>query len=560
MRYAGSMPSKKSNATIELPLDYYHQNFCQLLHVVQQRYTDLLNEQEHRFLTQFSAASTAAQCLYVRLSGRSKSLFRLSKLQYAEIPDLLHAAQELETLNLLSINPSLATEQLLPLFTKPELVQQFKTAGSSKMSRRALDEYLIEHAESADVESLTHLDTVLAVLQEEHLPVFKLCFFGNLYQDLTEFVLRDLAIYQFEAYSLDTESRQFSDRAQLEQHLLYYACSSLSEEAVANGPESMLALSQALPTPNTDDLSLQRRVSRLRNNLARDLERQKEPELALQLYAQSDSPPARERSARIKMSAGDIDESLALCREIRLNPSDEAEAVFAQQFAQRHAKRHGRDWPVFEQHKAQVIKFQLEQTDSVELDTATQLAQDGECHFVENTLFSSVLGLALWPAVFAPIKGAFSHPFQARPHDFHHSDFVPLRADIIQPALELQLTDPAAFKEQIVKRFNHKHGTANPLVYWSTLDEQLLDKALEEIPAAHWQVIFQRLLSDLRNHRNGLPDLIYFPSGGGYELVEVKGPGDRLQDNQKRWMQFFQQHDIPHWVAQVSWLEGRAHD
>lgn len=560
MRYAGSMLSNPPQVAIELPLDYYHQNFCQLLHVVQQRYADLLNEYEHRFLTQFSAASTAAQCLYVRLSGRSKSLFRLSKLQYAEIPNLLLAAQELEALDLLSINPSLAIEQLLPLFTKPELVQQFKTAGSSKMSRQTLDEYLIEHAEPANVESLCNLDTVLAVLQEEHLPVFKLCFFGNLYQDLTEFVLRDLAIYQFEAYSLDTESRQFSDRAQLEQHLQYYACSSLSEEAVANGPESMLALSQVLPIPNTDDLSLQRRVSRLRNSLARDLERQKKPELALQLYAQSDCPPARERSARIKMSEGDIDESLTLCREILLNPSDEAEAVFAQQFAQRHAKRHGRDWPACEQHKAQVIKLQLAQTDSVELDTAAHLAQDGECHFVENTLFSSVLGLALWPAVFAPIKGAFSHPFQIRPHDFHHSNFATLRAHIIQPALELQLNNAKAFNDQILALFNHKHGTTNPLVFWSTLDEQLLNKALEEIPAAHWQVIFQRLLSDLRNHRNGLPDLIYFPAAGGYELVEVKGPGDRLQDNQKRWMHFFQQHNIPHWVAQVSWLEDLAHD
>lgn len=554
------MPSKKTEAAIELPLDYYHQNFCQLLQVVQQRYADLLNEQEHHFLTQFSAASKAAQCLFVRLSGRSKSHFRLSKLQYDEIPDLLLAAQELEALDLLSINPTLEIVQLLSLFTKPELVQQLKTTGSSKMSRQALDEHLIEHAEPADIESLCNLDTMLAVLQEEHLPVFKLCFFGNLYQDLTEFVLRDLAIYQFELYSLDTQSRQFSDRAQLEQHLQYYACSSLSEEAVANGSESILALSQALPTPNSDDLSLQRRVSRLRNNLARDLERQKEPILALQLYDQSDYPPARERSARIKMSAGEIDESLALCREIQLNPSDEAEAAFAQQFAQRHAKRHGRDWPTSEQYKAPEIKVQLEQTDSVELDTAAHLAQDGTCHFVENTLFSSVLGLVLWPAVFAPIKGAFSHPFQVRPHDFHHSNFAYLRTDIIQPALELQLTDPTAFKKQIVERFNHKHGIANPLVYWPMLDEQLLNKALEEIPTEHWQVVFQRLLSDLRNHRNGLPDLIYFPSDGGYELVEVKGPGDRLQDNQKRWMQFFQQHNIPHWVAQVSWLEDLTHD
>jgi len=157
----------------------------------------------------------------VRLSGRSKSLFRLSKLQYVEIPDLQEAARELEAAQLLAIDPSLEIEQLLPLFTKPELLREIAPTGTSKLSRQALDEHLIEHADAAAIEKLASLDTLLEVLQEEHLPVFKLCFFGNLYQDLTEFVLRDLAIYQFEDYSLDTQSRQFSDRAHLNPCLPY---------------------------------------------------------------------------------------------------------------------------------------------------------------------------------------------------------------------------------------------------------------------------------------------------------------------------------------------------
>ena len=65
--------------------------------------------------------------------------------------------------------------------------------------------------------------------------------------------------------------------------------------------------------------------------------------------------------------------------------------------------------------------------------------------------------------------------------------------------------------------------------------------------------LFERLLSDLRYHRTGLPDLIHFPHDGGYRLIEVKGPGDRLQKNQQRWMAFFARQDIPHRVAQVSW-------
>jgi hypothetical protein len=67
--------------------------------------------------------------------------------------------------------------------------------------------------------------------------------------------------------------------------------------------------------------------------------------------------------------------------------------------------------------------------------------------------------------------------------------------------------------------------------------------------------IFDRILLDLRNNRAGFPDLVLFPATGGYQLVEVKGPGDSLQKNQHRWMQYFFEYDIPHNIARVSWTE-----
>ena len=93
----------------------------------------------------------------------------------------------------------------------------------------------------------------------------------------------------------------------------------------------------------------------------------------------------------------------------------------------------------------------------------------------------------------------------------------------------------------------------NPLVNWQALDADLIRLALERIEYAHWRAIFERLLRDLRNHRAGFPDLVHFPADGGYCLIEVKGPGDTLQANQRRWMQYFDEHGIPHQVARVSW-------
>jgi hypothetical protein len=36
-------------------------------------------------------------------------------------------------------------------------------------------------------------------------------------------------------------------------------------------------------------------------------------------------------------------------------------------------------------------------------------------------------------------------------------------------------------------------------------------------------------------------------------MIEVKGPGDRLQDNQLRWLDFCAEHGMPVQVCYVQW-------
>ena len=83
------------------------------------------------------------------------------------------------------------------------------------------------------------------------------------------------------------------------------------------------------------------------------------------------------------------------------------------------------------------------------------------------------------------------------------------------------------------------------------LSPRLIDLALSAMPISDLLAIFRRLLKDLRNNRSGFPDLILFQQGS-YQLVEVKGPGDRLQINQERWFRFFTQNGIPASIANVS--------
>ncbi|MCH3846968.1 VRR-NUC domain-containing protein, partial [Campylobacter jejuni] len=64
------------------------------------------------------------------------------------------------------------------------------------------------------------------------------------------------------------------------------------------------------------------------------------------------------------------------------------------------------------------------------------------------------------------------------------------------------------------------------------------------------------LLRDVQANRSGLPDLIRFqPDAPGYELIEIKGPGDKLQDNQIRWLAYCAEHGMPVRVCHVSWRE-----
>jgi hypothetical protein len=53
-------------------------------------------------------------------------------------------------------------------------------------------------------------------------------------------------------------------------------------------------------------------------------------------------------------------------------------------------------------------------------------------------------------------------------------------------------------------------------------------------------------------NRTGFPDLIQFwPEERRYRMIEVKGPGDRLQDNQRRLLEFCCVHGMPVSVCHV---------
>ena len=154
--------------------------------------------------------------------------------------------------------------------------------------------------------------------------------------------------------------------------------------------------------------------------------------------------------------------------------------------------------------------------------------------------------------LFAPVSAAFFNPFQHRPSDFYAPEFRQRRRKLFDRTWE-GIASNADMLRIVRRRWRQKQGLMNPLVNWQALELETIELALERIDHEHWRVIFDRILADLRNNRAGFPDLIHFPAAGGYCLIEVKGPGDSLQKNQQRWMQYFAAQAIPHQLVRVTW-------
>jgi len=196
--------------------------------------------------------------------------------------------------------------------------------------------------------------------------------------------------------------------------------------------------------------------------------------------------------------------------------------------------------------------------ESVEQIAREHLAEpDAPVYYVENGLINSLFGLLCWPAVFAAIPGAFFHDFHAGPADLGSSHFYRRRQRQFDECF-VQL-DSERYRQSIWTTFNDKSGIQSPFVRWSGLDKTLLQWALDCFPAAHLRLWFEWIVRDVQENRAGFPDLIQFwPQDRQYRMIEVKGPGDRVQDNQRRFLEYCVSHQMPVAVCYARWRAGRA--
>lgn len=525
---------------------YYQENFITVIKWVTEFHARLLLKAELELIDRFLTLPQQPQALLIRLLLRKGPLFRVAKLAYPEIDSITASICALETDGWLTTEALLGLENLANLFTKAELAVLLDEDTAHNYS-------LAKHNKATFIAALSKQSGQFAapeqVVSLGHHALFqrlRLMFFGTLRQDFSAFVTTELGHTRYEQVKLTTDTCAFQCRSDVDTYLYLDELSQNLEQACA---ADMLAALKSQAAQSTS-LWLTRKRSRLLFDLGVKSAREQQFLVSNEAFEHSTHPAARLRLARSLERQGALENAFELACAAPLNLDEE---VGFERLKVRVGKK-------ISQNYTTVVKafsppsFQLTlapHDNSVEwaaLETLQRLDDTSSYHYCENKLFCALFGLAFWPAIFAPIQGAFFHPFQRQPNDLYDANFYSRRREIIEQQFELLTQDPL----RLLQRWDEKIGLSNPFVDWRSTDRTLITLALSCINTTQLIAIFRRMLSSLYNLRRGFPDLIAFnPTASTFQLIEVKSPTDKLQDHQRAWLQFFAEQKIKASVCHI---------
>jgi hypothetical protein len=507
----------------ELDPYYYLTNFQTMLATLEARDGDLLDAEERAFIASFAVIPLKARALLVRMVMRKGRVFRASRLVYAEI-DMMHdAMRPLIALNWVDDRPRLRLDELFSVMPKIDLAKFLalspRRRGLPKL--KLLDELRADYPETREFREwcADSGDTLFRLNVSELCERLRLLFFGNWRQALNEFVLADLGVLRYEKVALGVESRPFESRRQVEHFLRLHRCREMLHAGAEPGDTET-----ALPDAVDDCEWLRERREKLRFQIARAHERAGALDRALAIYKTCAYREAAPRAARLGDRRAGV-----MRRPIRRASFASFELVLERSSTARSVEYLALDHLAAEPQAG---------------DDATSL------FFVENSLITSLFGLLCWQVIFAPVRGAFFHPFHRGPADLGCPGFFARRQRQFSECFEQLASD--AYRHTIRRHFTSKAGIASPFVDWGLIDETLLELALACFPPQHLRRWFEWIAGDVSVNRTGFPDLVQFwPATARYRLIEVKGPGDRLQDNQRRCLEFCVTNDMPVCVCHV---------
>ncbi|KAK9794912.1 hypothetical protein WJX73_005165 [Symbiochloris irregularis] len=153
----------------------------------------------------------------------------------------------------------------------------------------------------------------------------------------------------------------------------------------------------------------------------------------------------------------------------------------------------------------------------------------------ENGIWATLFGLLMWEVLFMDVPGAFRTPFQTSPLDLPTPLFYPAR----QQAIEARLAElrAGAGPHLLQRRYNENRSEICSGVNWEREGLEELVEIATCVGGSGLAAVCQLLAEDHSGWAGGMPDLLLWKPGEAVaKLSEVKGPRDRLSDQQRAWI------------------------
>ncbi len=533
----------------------------------------LLTAGELLVLRRYLALPVQASHLYARLLHRVRDIVRLDVLSAAErsSAELLLRKQLLDRL--------VPWPRRWELLRVPELRQACRALGLDARGRRAQLGARLVAQENYCAQPMARV---------RHRSLFRRLqqiFLRSPRADYRVLILDALGLRRSPTYDCQPGLSALPDRRALRQYrqarALLDACME-GEDPVPHLERALAWLARA-PEPNLAQrrFSPRRVAARLAALAARQLERQRQPERALQVYrtlledGTLEPGPLLQRMVLALEAAGRPAEATQLAATGR-SDADPVSALALERSGRRLAKRADMPWEALPSPtEPPQRQFELRSAPRrgprplyhppgddqaalpVEAALVALLAARGRrVLHGESAPWRTIFALVLRDLYFLPVPGMLPVPHLAGPLDLGSAAFAANRQQPLERRLE-ELSQGAG-PELIQRRYARHAGEALAGARWDLADGATLAEIARAVGGAGLAQLMRRLAFEGWSAQRGLPDLLVLPGpevslpscsppdlGPSLLLAEVKGPGDQVRDAQAAWFRTLQRAQVP---------------
>jgi DNA polymerase-3 subunit epsilon len=511
----------------DLPVYYYHDHFTEMLFFVSEAYGPVLTERHQAFVETFKKLSKDAQCLLIRMINRRGRIFRHSAFRYDEIADARSALDELRNCRLVRALVEGDYGDFIVCHAKEALIIGGKDAGLTDLrtswSKAELIKYFLANVAFKTAHDCCGGNEFIALGDTEPVEFMLYLYFGKTESDLKNFALRDLGIIRTNRNA--GLSARFTDEAEARACFHY---SRLLDRLETNSDDVYRgALTATLGGPEcTTDYARD-----LRNKAAHRVglyfEKQRESELAIQLYRSSSSAECNERLVRLLYASGDKIRAEDLLRQMIDDPASDDEFMFASDF---YARKFGGQ-------RTGVCTALLRAGSSITVDDAWRgnpeagvagvLRRQGhKVYHTENRLWNCLFGLLFWDELFE--TGQLHSGFDWMPQCLKNKTFV--RTFCLEIEGKLAAVQSRTALQRVLRSVAAHWAKPNGIFAWDHVDMDALRALLHGHPVGV-AAMLRLMAEDYQAMRDGFPDLMT-KKGDDVSFVEVKAEGDVIRRNQ----------------------------